>query len=79
MISRSTFLEIVRDELGLPLAETELGTGFDQLVHWESLQVLRLTIALERETGHRLPVSRLITEQSLEGIYQRVVEAVGHR
>ena len=77
MISRATFLEIVRDQLELPLAESELGTGFDQLVYWESFQILRLTVALERETGHRLPVSRLITEQSLEGIYQRVIEAAG--
>ncbi|MCJ1681143.1 acyl carrier protein [Streptomyces sp. APSN-46.1] len=75
MISRSAFLEIVRDELQLPLAESELVTEFDQFVHWESLQVLRLVMALERETGTRLPVSELITEQSLEGIYQRVIEA----
>nr|QVT76735.1 acyl carrier protein [Streptomyces sp.] len=75
MISRSAFVEIVRDELGLPLAESELGTDFEQLLHWESLHVLRLVVALERETGHRLPVSRLITEQSLEGVYQRVIEA----
>ncbi|MFD4753515.1 acyl carrier protein [Streptomyces sp. NPDC058426] len=75
MITRSAFLDIVRDELGLPLTKLELGTDFDQLLHWESLHVLRLVMALERETGHRIPVSRLLTEQSLEGVYQRVIES----
>lgn len=71
MISREEFLELVRDELAVPVPHS--GTD-DLAVDLKSLQVLQLVRALERVTGQRLPVGSLMEERSLNGIYQRVVE-----
>lgn len=69
MISTADFIRIVRDELDLPLANADLERDFDQVVHWDSLHMVRLVSVLERETGRRLPVGRLLVQRSLRDIY----------
>jgi len=75
MIDELEFIRIVRDELSLPLADPDLDADLDQVVHWESVHVVRLVVALEKETGRRVPVSRMLTERTLRGIYEAVVKA----
>ncbi|GGU99036.1 MULTISPECIES: acyl carrier protein [Kitasatospora] len=69
MITETAFIQIVRDELALPLAETDLENDFDKVVSWDSLHLLRLIAAVEKETGKRVSVGKLLSERSLRGIY----------
>jgi acyl carrier protein len=69
MITQTAFIQLVRDELALPLAETDLENDFDKVVAWDSLHLLRLVAAVEKETGKRVPVGKLLAERSLRGIY----------
>lgn len=73
MITIDDFIRIIRDELGLPLADADLESDLDQVVSWDSMHMLRLVMSLERETGRRVPVGRLLEERSLRGIYERAV------
>ncbi|HEU5356981.1 MAG TPA: acyl carrier protein [Actinocrinis sp.] len=74
-LTEERFLEIVRDELDLPLLETELENDFDQVVSWDSLYLLRLVAAVEQETGTRVPVGRLFSKRSLRDIYTAIAGA----
>ncbi len=74
-ITEERFLEIVRDELDLPLVETDLENDFDQVVSWDSLYLLRLVAAVEEETGNRVPVGRLFSKRSLRDIYTTIAAA----
>jgi acyl carrier protein len=77
MITKDDFIRIVRDELSLPMngadLESELDT--DRAVSWDSLHMLRLVAAVERETGTRVPVGRLLENRSLRAIYGKISEA----
>jgi acyl carrier protein len=69
VITEASFIQLVRDELALPLADTDLEADFDRVVSWDSLHVLRLVTAVEKETGKRVPVGKVLAERSLRGIY----------
>ncbi|MCX4748919.1 phosphopantetheine-binding protein [Kitasatospora sp. NBC_01287] len=74
MITETDFIRIVRDELALPLNGNDLDGDLDGVVSWDSLHMLRLVSAVERETGKRVPVGRLLADRSLRAIYNRVAE-----
>jgi acyl carrier protein len=71
-LTETRFIEIVRDDLGLPMQDTDLENDFDKLVHWDSLHLLRLVAAIEQETGTRVPVGRLFAKRSLRDIYATI-------
>ncbi|GAA5071483.1 acyl carrier protein [Nocardia iowensis] len=75
MISKADFIRIVRDELALPLADKDLDEDLDQVVNWSSMLLVRLVVALEKETGQKVQISGLLTERTLQGIYARAVGA----
>jgi acyl carrier protein len=75
MMTVDDFIRIVRDELDLPLNGNELDEDLDGVVSWDSLNMLRLVTAVERETGNRIPIGRLLADRSLRAIYQRVATA----
>ena len=75
MITETDFIRIVRDELALPLGKADLEHDLDAVVSWDSLHMLRLVAAIERETGKRLLIGRLLTERSLRGIYDVIAAA----
>ncbi|MEV4517233.1 acyl carrier protein [Dactylosporangium sp. NPDC049525] len=75
MITETDFIRIVRDELALPLAKKDLEGDLDGVVSWDSLHMLRLISAVERETGKRVLIGSLLTERSLRGIYSKVAAA----
>ncbi|WP_405898876.1 phosphopantetheine-binding protein [Streptomyces sp. NBC_00727] len=68
------FLRIVGDDLGL---DVEHPAGADlaltEVPGWDSLNLLRLVVLLE-ESGHRVPVHRLLEAQSLRDIHTLVKE-----
>lgn len=69
MITQDAFISIVRDQLRLPLANADLEHDFDQEVNWRSIHLVRLFVALEKQTGQRVPVARLFEERTVRGIY----------
>ncbi|MFC9328704.1 phosphopantetheine-binding protein [Kitasatospora sp. NPDC057015] len=71
MISENTFIRIVRDDLSLPLNGIDLSAGLpaEARVTWDSLHVLRLVAAVEKETGVRLPVGPLLADKRISAIY----------
>ncbi|MEU6227059.1 acyl carrier protein [Streptomyces sp. NPDC047042] len=64
------FLSLLRDELGLQLDESSLGTDFDALPDWDSLHLLKLVTSLERATGRRIAVGQLLEVRSLREVYE---------
>ncbi|MDH6121617.1 acyl carrier protein [Kitasatospora sp. GAS204B] len=77
MLTKDDFIRIVRDDLALPMNGIDLTTALDsdRKVSWDSLHMLRLVAAVERETGTRVPVGRLLEDRSLTAIYRRISEA----
>ncbi|MDN3022221.1 phosphopantetheine-binding protein [Streptomyces sp. S.PB5] len=67
------FHHLVRTELGLPLTDAQFAADFDELPDWDSLLLLKLVVLLERATGRRIAVSRLLEARSLQEIYDEVV------
>ncbi|GGL05876.1 acyl carrier protein [Streptomyces flaveus] len=73
--SLADFVGTVRDELGLPLADDQVGVDFDELPEWDSLHLLKLVTALEQATGRPVPVGRVLEARSLKEIYELAVPA----
>lgn len=63
------FVRLLRDELGLDLSEQQAAADFDALPSWDSVHLLRLVTLIERETGRRVPVARVLQARSLREIH----------
>ncbi|MFG1984144.1 acyl carrier protein [Streptomyces albidoflavus] len=63
------FLALVQSEVGLSLTPSTVGVGFDELPGWDSLHLLTLLTAIERETGRRAPMAEVLEATSLRDIY----------
>jgi hypothetical protein len=73
MLTRDAFIEVVRDDLGLPVAGP-LESDFDQRVSWRSVQRVRLLARLEKITGFRPALDEFFaapTPAAVFGLYQR--------
>ncbi|MFC3575163.1 acyl carrier protein [Streptomyces yaanensis] len=69
------FVDTVRDELGLPVADDQIGADFDELPEWDSLHLLKLVTAMEQDSGWSVPVGRVLEARSLKEIYELAVPA----
>lgn len=68
------FLRTVGDDLGLDVGgATGADTALTDLPGWDSLNLLRL-VALLEQSGHRVPVHRLLEAHSLRDIHTLVKE-----
>ncbi|MEV7541027.1 MULTISPECIES: phosphopantetheine-binding protein [unclassified Streptomyces] len=68
------FLSMVREDLGLHLdGPAGADTALVDLPGWDSLNLLRL-VALLEESGHRVPVHRLLEAHSLRDVHTLVKE-----
>ncbi|MCX4750335.1 hypothetical protein OG455_33320 [Kitasatospora sp. NBC_01287] len=70
-----SFLDLVGDDLGLELdgpgaADAPLAT----LPRWDSVHLLRLVVLLERESGRRISVRKLLEAQCLTEIHALMEE-----
>lgn len=63
------FVGLLRDELGLDLSEQQAAADFDALPTWDSVHLLRLVTLIERETGRRVPVARVLQARGLREIH----------
>lgn len=63
------FIELVRDQLGLPITAIDAGTELNQLPGWDSVHLLRLLTVLEERTGNAISLPDLLDVSTLEGIY----------
>lgn len=70
MITEEDFIRMV-GELALPTGGVELSGVLDReaLMGWNSLHMLKLATAVERRTGKRVAVGRLMGDKSLGGIF----------
>jgi acyl carrier protein len=67
------FLGIVRDQLGLQVTGDDASRGLEEIPGWDSVHLLWLLTALERETGHPVSMPELLEASSLEQIYLAAV------
>ncbi|NED16339.1 phosphopantetheine-binding protein [Streptomyces sp. SID9124] len=68
------FLRIVGDDLGLDVEHPDgADLALTEVPGWDSLNLLRLVVLLE-ESGHHVPVHRLLEAQSLRDIHTLVKE-----
>ncbi|MFF4650445.1 acyl carrier protein [Streptomyces sp. NPDC001380] len=67
------FVGLLRDATGLDLGAAELDLDYDRLPGWDSLHLLKLVSALERATGRRVPVGRVLETRSLAELHSLAV------
>ncbi|MCX4751628.1 phosphopantetheine-binding protein [Kitasatospora sp. NBC_01287] len=71
-ITRAEFAALVRDGIGIEVAEGGLDRDFDLLPGWDSVQLLSLLVLLERRVDRPLSLPDLLDARSLESIYELV-------
>lgn len=69
------FVTVVRDELGLPVTNDDVGLPLDQVGGWDSVHLLTLATVLEQRTGRPLALPDVLEAGTLEGIYQLAVRS----
>ncbi|PTA47673.1 acyl carrier protein [Micromonospora sp. RP3T] len=74
------FLLLVETELGLRVTSREAARSFDELTGWDSMNLLALIAAVERNTGRSVSLARVLEAANLEEVYLLTVrgaEAIG--
>jgi acyl carrier protein len=69
------FLLLVRDELGLPVESGHGDVRLDEVPGWDSVHLLSLLTALERELGQTVSLPDVLTATSFRDIYKVAVRA----
>lgn len=69
MTTIDDFIALVHAELGLRVTREDVTRTLDEVAGWDSVHLLALATALERETGRRIVLPDLLEAGSLEGIY----------
>jgi acyl carrier protein len=69
------FVEIVRNELGLPVGTQDAALSLDDVPGWDSLHLLTLLVVLERTTGRRISMPDVLQADSLHQIYELATAA----
>jgi acyl carrier protein len=64
------FLDLVGTELGLPVSRDDVGRRLDEIDGFDSVLLLSLLGALERETGRPVPLAGVLEAPSLGRIYE---------
>ncbi|WP_086666307.1 acyl carrier protein [Lentzea kentuckyensis] len=67
------FIDLVRDQLGLPLTADDADTTLSALPGWDSVHLLRLLTVLEKRTGRDISLPELLEASTLDGIYRMAV------
>ncbi|MFB4308123.1 phosphopantetheine-binding protein [Actinomadura sp. GTD37] len=63
------FLELLRDELGLPVEAADVDLSLDAVAGWDSVHLLALLTLVERRTGHAPMLPDLLEAGSIREIY----------
>lgn len=75
MTTIDDFLVLVRDEIGLPVRPEDADLPFDQVPGWDSIHLLSLLTALERQTGRPISLPDVLEATNLREIHHVVVGA----
>ncbi|WP_448316711.1 HAD-IIIC family phosphatase [Streptomyces sp. CO7] len=67
------YVELLRDELALPVTADDIGRPLDEVTAWDSVHLLTLCTLLERETGRPLSLADVLEAPSLEAVYRLAV------
>ncbi|MFG3056883.1 phosphopantetheine-binding protein [Kitasatospora sp. NPDC048239] len=70
MNSVDDLITLLQDELGLPLTAADADAAFDDVPGWDSVHLLWLLTALERETGRSLPLAAILEAPSLRAVFE---------
>jgi acyl carrier protein len=73
MISIGDFVTIIRDDLGIPVTDRDIGLELDRVAGWDSVHLLSLCTILERTTGRPLSLPDVLQARTLERIYALAV------
>lgn len=73
MISIGDFVTIIRDDLGIPVTDRDIGLELDRVAGWDSVHLLSLCTILERTTGRPLSLPDVLQAPTLEHIYALAV------
>jgi hypothetical protein len=74
-VNIDAFVSLIRDELGLEVTSADVGKGFDELPGWDSVLLLSLLTAMERETGQQLSLPDVLEAGNLRQLHALVVAA----
>lgn len=74
MNSIDDFLGLIRDGLGLPVTADDAGRGLDEIPGWDSVHLLWLLTAIERETGRLVSLPELLEASNIKELYLVAVE-----
>jgi acyl carrier protein len=66
------FVLLIQHEIGLPVTAEHIGEGLDSVPGWDSLHLLTLLTALERETGRSVSMPDVLEATTLRDIYDLV-------
>ncbi|WTE37175.1 acyl carrier protein [Streptomyces sp. NBC_01618] len=77
MMTIDDFVTLVRDELGMPVTAEHIGLSLDEVPGWDSVHLLWLVTAMERETGRRVALPDLLEVSSLGAVHALYVPAAG--
>lgn len=75
MNSIDDLVALIRDELGLPLTSEDADRPLDDVAGWDSVHMLWLVTALERQTGRGVSMPDLLEARSLKDIHRLTVGA----
>ena len=73
MTTLDDFITLIRDELGIPVTIEDVDRQFGELPGWDSVNLLQLLSALERETGQQLSLPEMLDAPSLGRIFELAV------
>lgn len=65
-------VQLIQDELGLPVTEDDITTHFDLLEGWDSMYTLRLITSIESKIGSKVPVSNFLQASNIQEVYNSI-------
>jgi acyl carrier protein len=69
------FIALLRDAMGLPVTDEDIGRTLDEVDGWDSVHLLSLLTLLEQRTGRTLPFAEVLEAATLRDIYTLAVAA----
>jgi acyl carrier protein len=63
-------LDVVRDQLGLPVTADDADRALDEIPGWDSVHLLWLMTTLEARTGRRISMPEVLEAATLAELYE---------
>ena len=70
MNSIDDLLDVVRDQLGLPVTADDADRALNEIPGWDSVHLLWLMTTLEARTGRRISMPEVLEASTLAELYQ---------